>query len=108
MKRLFSTSTILVLALTALALAPAQKLFDSTYGIKPDSTLGKAKCAVCHATKMGGKKLNAYGKALQDVMAKANAKKLTAEILHKVDALDSDGDGASNLAEIKADKTPGG
>lgn len=108
MKRILSTSTLMVMALTALALAPAMKLFDSTYGVKPDSTLGKAKCAVCHTTKMGGKKLNGYGKALQDAMAAEGAKKLTVEILKKVEAMDSDKDGMSNVAEIKADRTPGG
>ncbi len=108
MKRLFSTGSLMTMAIVALALAPAAKLFDSTYGIKPDSTLGKARCSVCHASKMGGKKLNRYGLDMQKAMRQANSKTITAEILHKIDALDSDGDGAKNIDEIKADRTPGG
>lgn len=107
MKRVLSIGSLLSMGFLALAFAPATKVFDTTFAIKADSVLGKARCMNCHASKMGGKKLNAYGKDLQAAMKQAGAKAVTSELLLKINALDSDRDGMKNSDEIKADRAPG-
>lgn len=96
-----------VLGLAAFALAkPAfVKDFASTYGVKPESKLGIAKCSVCHVVKTV--KLNAYGKDLAAAMKAEGTKLLTGSIMKKVEGLDSDKDSKSNLVEIRADTNPG-
>lgn len=79
-------------------------IFVKQYGIKPDSTLGKAKCGVCHASAKGGK-LNAYGEDLKTTLG--SSKKLTADTLKAVEGKDSNKNGAKNIDDIKADKIPG-
>ena len=97
----------LVAAAGALAFAKVGfvKDFSSTYGIKPGTTIGKSTCAVCHVGKTA--KLNPYGIDLQKAMRAENTKLLTGSVLKKVEGLDSDKDGATNLNEIKGDKLPG-
>jgi hypothetical protein len=70
----------------------------------------KAKCGSCHAkamAKKGDAEVNAFGK---DMMAKAlidpKAEKKAFDYT-KIEALDSDGDGKSNLDELKAGTNPG-
>lgn len=106
MKRILPTAAFLGCAAIALALSSFGAIFEKTYNVNKTSNLGKAGCAVCHATKKGGK-LNAYGKDLAKVMKAASAKKLTPELLHQVDKLDSTKTGSTNLAKIRADKNPG-
>ena len=97
----------LVAAAGALAFAKVGfvKDFNSTYGVKPASTLGKSTCAVCHVGK--SPKLNPYGIDLQKAMRAENTKLLTGSVLKKVEGLDSDKDAITNANEIKADKLPG-
>lgn len=103
MKR-FSTFMIVTgLATMAMAHMAWMKPFEQTYNIKSTSELGKAKCAACHTGKMGGK-LNKYGEDLKK--AAGGEKKLTADILKKVEGLDSDGDGKKNIDELKAGTLP--
>lgn len=90
----------------AMALGAFSKVFHEKYNVKEGSELDKAACAVCHVKPKGGK-LNAYGKALQAEMKAEGVKKLTPAILGKVEKLDSDKDGKTNLEEIKADSNPG-
>lgn len=106
MKRTLTTAGLLCCGALAVALSSFGSIFNKTYDISPSSALGKAGCGVCHTTKHGGK-LNPYGKDLQQAMKTAKAKKLTAEILHKIDKLDSTKTGSTNLAKIKAGKNPG-
>jgi len=106
MKRTLMTAGVLGASAMVFALSSFGAIFNSTYNVSKTSNLGKAGCAVCHATKHGGK-LNAYGKDIGAVMKAQNTKKLTADILHKVDKMDSTKSGTSNLAKIKADKNPG-
>lgn len=106
MRRMFSLVGVITLAAAATAMIGWNKPFETTYKIGKDSELAKAKCMVCHEKKTGGK-LNAYGEDLGKVMKAAKAKKLTAELLKKVEALDSDGDGKKNIDEIKAGTNPG-
>lgn len=90
----------------AYALGSFGPTFNTTYKVAPGSPLSAAKCSVCHVGVHGGK-LNPYGMDLEKVMKTANTKKLTADILHKIDNLDSLKTGATNIARIKAGKNPG-
>lgn len=106
MKRLASVMALTAVAVAAMALSSYTKVFEDTYKVKAGSTLKKAMCTVCHTGKMGGK-LNAYGADVQIALKGQTGVKLTAEILKKVEGLDSDKDGKTNLEEIKADTHPG-
>ncbi|MCE9559096.1 MAG: hypothetical protein K8R88_09110 [Armatimonadetes bacterium] len=106
MKRSLMTMSLLGLTVFALATSAFLGVFTSTYKVKADSNLGKAKCGVCHMSAKGGK-LNAYGKDIDAAMKKADSKKMTAAILKSVEGLDSDKDGTNNGAEIKKDSLPG-
>lgn len=64
-------------------------------------------CFICHAGKKVTKDLNPYGKDIAAAMKAAGSKKLTAEILKKVEKLDSTKTGKTNLEKIKAGKNPG-
>lgn len=103
--RLFTALMLAALAACVLASATYVKLFNATYAVPKDSALAKAKCAVCHVGMT--KKLNPYGQALDKLVQADKGKKLTAEILKKLNDVDSDGDGVKNLAEIKAGTMPG-
>lgn len=79
--------------------------FTSTYGIKVGSKLQKAKCGLCHTTKLPN--LNLYGTDLRKAMTQENTKVLTGSVLKKVEGLDSDKDGVKNGDEIAKDTLPG-
>ena len=65
-------------------------------------------CQLCHQNAIGKKgDLNAYGLALQKLKIPADAKKLTVDDYRAIEKQDSDGDGISNLDEIKAGTGPG-
>lgn len=94
----------IVVAGTGLATMDMQKDLNAKY------PTAKAKCASCHVkamAKKGDAELNAFGK---DMMAKAlvdpKAEKKAFDY-KKVEALDSDGDGKTNLDELKAGTNPG-
>jgi len=106
MKRFLSVGGFVAFTAVAFALSSFNTVFTKTYDIEAGSPVGKASCTVCHIGKHGGK-LNPYGKDLQVVLKAANTKKLTAEILHKVDNLDSTKTGKKNIEKIKAGKNPG-
>jgi hypothetical protein len=106
MKRLFITCIALAVFTMAAALSAYSKVFQETYKVKEGSALDKAACSVCHVGPKGGK-LNLYGKDIQLKMQEAKVKKLTPEILAKVEGLDSDKDGSKNIDEIKKDALPG-
>ncbi|HVL38670.1 MAG TPA: thrombospondin type 3 repeat-containing protein [Fimbriimonadaceae bacterium] len=106
MKRFLTIGLVLALSVLALASASFLKVFNTTYNVKADSELGKAKCGACHTGKMGGK-LNKYGMDLDEAMKEAKSKTITAEILAKIHELDSDGDGMKNGEELKAGRNPG-
>lgn len=107
MKKLLFMILTLGIVTMAMALSTFSKTFNEKYAVKTGSTLSKAACGVCHVKPSGGK-LNAYGKDLQVAMKAAGAKKLTAEVLAKVENLDSNKNGKKNIDEIKADVNPGG
>ena len=106
MKRTLTIIGLVGIGAIALSTTASWKVFEAQYHIQKDSKLGTASCTVCHLGKKGGR-LNAYGKDLQAVMKEAGTKKLTPELLAKVEGLDSLKDGQKNIAKIKADKNPG-
>lgn len=90
----------------ASAKAPDTVLFKQTYAPKVGTDLAKAlPCLVCHS-KMPATKtdLNPYG---ADMAKAAAGKAVDAKILLAIEKLDSDKDGATNIAEIKAGTHPG-
>ncbi len=106
------TTTKSVLALVAalslstslFASMDAQKQFVAKY---PDSKAKLGKCITCHEKAMpkkGDSAENAYGKALMEKALGADKKTYD---FTKVEALDSDGDGKTNIDEIKAGTNPG-
>jgi cytochrome c553 len=92
-------SAVALVAGSALATMDSQKQMGATYPNAP-----KAKCGTCHTKAMpkkGEADVNAYGKAL------GATKKDTTYDFAKIEKLDSDGDGVSNLDEIKKGTNPG-
>ena len=89
---------------TLLATLDNQKQFAAKY---PDAK-ALAKCSTCHVKPLPKKEdheLNAYGKDLQKTIDPKDAKKTLN--FEKVEKLDSDGDGVSNIDEIKKGTNPG-
>lgn len=83
-----------------------QKAFLEKY---PDAKAKLGKCTTCHVKAMPKKEdheLNAYGKDLAKTVVDPKAAKKQYDFA-KVEAMDSDGDGAKNLDEIKAGTNPG-
>src|SRR5687768_10070961 len=94
----------MIMATTAVvALPPFVVDFERLAKVKKGSALDKADCAVCHIGTSST--LNAYGKDVKKFLGKD--KKLTAAVLKKAEALDSDKDKVKNGAEVKAGTLPG-
>lgn len=106
MKRTLSMIALVGIGAVALSTTANWKVFEVKYNIQKDSKISSATCMNCHLTKKGGK-LNAYGTDLKAVMKEAGTKKLTNELLAKVEGLDSLKNGKSNISKIKADINPG-
>jgi mono/diheme cytochrome c family protein len=98
------TLGLMVLTAGAMALPPYVKVFETTYKVADGSKLHAAACTICHTK---APKLNPYGEDLKKQLVAAKTKTLTPELLKKIEKLDSDQDGATNIAEIKADTLPG-
>ncbi len=82
--------------------------FNAVYEVKPDSTLGKAKCQVCH-NGPDKKVRNAYGQALGKALGKENASTDEVTTAIKKVANEKSTDKKTTFgALIKADKLPGG
>jgi hypothetical protein len=103
--RVVLTTLLVGLSASVVALPTFVKEFKDNYKLAKQSKLVQLDCAVCHIGK--SPKLNPYGLDLKKVVEEAKTKKLTSEILKKVEELDSDKDGAKNIVEIKADTNPG-
>lgn len=104
MKRILCTSLALCFAVAAFAYGTFVKVAQDTYKFPASSDAGKAKCALCHASKMGGK-LNAYGTDVKGALK--GAKTLTPAILHSIDGKKSGKHAKTNGELLKAGKLPG-
>lgn len=89
-----------------MALPPFLDTFTEHYQPARDSALFKAKCMTCHTSKDGGAR-NAYGKDLDKAIHEAGSHELTVAALALIESKDSDGDGATNIEEIRAGFLPG-
>ncbi len=93
----------IVLASTGLATMDMQKDVNAKY------PTAKAKCASCHVramAKKGDAETNAFGKDMMKFVVDPKAEKKTFDWA-KLEPLDSDADGKSNLDELKAGTNPG-
>lgn len=104
MKKLLTTSGILGCTVAAFALGSFFKVAQDTYKFPADSPAAKAKCQLCHTSKMGGK-LNPYG--LDVKAALKGSKSITPAVLRSIENLDSNKDGVKNGEALKAGKLPG-
>lgn len=103
--RLALILTIALLATSALGMPKFMIMFRDLYKIKPDGNIDKAECVACHTRMVP--QMNPFGADLKKLVDKTPDKSMTPAILGKVELLDSDKDGFSNIAEIKADTLPG-
>lgn len=90
---------------TSFALPGFLSEFQKTYKAPKGSALDKAACTTCHIGRTT--KLNPYGADVKKAMLAMKGKKVTADVLKKVEQLDSDKDGVKNLAEITKGTLPG-
>lgn len=107
--RLFQGLLIVALAsLSGSALAEPEFVdtFIAHYKLAADSPLAAQSCALCHVSDSDFA-FNPYGKDIKAELAASGAKSVTDAVLVKVDALDSNGDGVLNGAEIAAGNAPG-
>jgi hypothetical protein len=93
--------TLILAAAVAVALPSDQMVFQETYAPKEGTALARAGCLVCHAKTPPTKDLNPYGR---DYLSK---KTRDAAALKAIENLDSDKDGFTNIAEIRAGTLPG-
>jgi len=98
---------LLVVSAMAQAFPGFLSVTKETYGIAKDSTIDKAHCGLCHVATTKGGALNPFGSDVAKILKDNQTHKLTKELLAKIEALDSDQDGVSNINEIKADTLPG-
>ncbi len=78
-------------------------LWVARYQPRAGGALATTRCMVCHVTSDDYSKLNAYGADIKRGWARTRSNTALAAI----ERLDSDRDGFSNIAEIKADTLPG-
>lgn len=102
--RIAMTMALATATTVSFALPASLGDFQKTYKAPAGSALAKAGCAVCHA---GPPKLNPYGQDVKKAMKAMKVQKPTAAVFKKIATLDSDKDGAKNIAEIKAGTLPG-
>ncbi len=101
-----SHRALLILALLSPALASATPEYLEAFlkKYKASGKLEAASCAICHTEVP---KHNGYGKAVNDAMKGKGAVILDAALLKSIEGEDSDGDGAANGDEIRANLLPG-
>lgn len=105
-KRTVAILLLIVAAGCCFAKPPFYRVFLATYNVDPNSALGKAKCLTCHQAP-APPRLNPYGQAVYQELQKAKSRMITSEMLHAIEKLDSDGDGFTNIEEIRAGTLPG-
>jgi uncharacterized membrane protein len=80
--------------------------FKKHYAPAANSQIVQRECVTCH-TRAGQTDRNPFGKAVQAQLERTGAADLTAALLQQIESQDSDGDGASNIEEIRAGTMPG-
>lgn len=105
MKRLFATGIIFGFAIAAFALGSFWKVAQDTYKFPAGSPAANAKCMLCHVSKMGGSKLNAYGMDVKKALKGSTT--MTSKVLHSIDNLKSGKHAETNGQLLKAGKLPG-
>src|SRR5262249_4508547 len=89
---------VLLLSVPAFAKSEFLDVLTETYKPYADK-FSERSCANCHVS-LSDYGLNPYGKQIRSELAAANSKELTPAILQKVEALDADQDGTTNIEEI--------
>ena len=100
----------LTLAAALAAATPAWATLDNLKRYKQTYPSKKPKaysCKTCHEHPVGNKTdLNGYGKALEQLPAPTNPKKLTIDDFRAAESADPDQDGATTLQELQAGTDP--
>ena len=101
-------ASIFLLPAIAVARPQYKDAFIAVYKVKPDSTLGKAQCGICHAGP-DKKVRNAYGMELAKALGASNVQgQAIAAALAKIEKLPSADKKTAYVVLIKADKLPAG
>lgn len=104
------TTAVLLVAVLALVLGSAAvATMDMQKEMNGKYATAKAKCSTCHVkpmAKKGDAEINAFGKDMMKFVVDPKAEKKAFDWA-KLEPLDSDGDGKSNLDEFKAGTNPG-
>ena len=103
LRRLLSAICFVLVAGVCQAYPAFYDVLVKQYSFAPESAAAKAKCQICHDGKPP--KLNLFGKQVKPVLPQDYV--LTPAVLEKVAGEDADGDGASNVDELKAGSLPG-
>jgi uncharacterized membrane protein len=90
----------------ALAVPPSLEVFTDHYSPPDGSPLARAECTTCHAGPRTTA-LNPFGQDVQAEKHRLQAQSITRDLLDRLLALDSDGDGFTNFREIQAGSLPG-
>jgi uncharacterized membrane protein len=104
--RLILPVVLLLMVALAGALPPYWSTFEEHYTPEPGSALAEARCLTCHVQPDGGRR-NPYGQAVQDALRQSPESVVTMAILRQVEELDSNGNGRTNLQEIRDGLPPG-
>jgi Putative metal-binding motif len=104
MKKNFAVILGLILGLSFLGASPVQAL--SSYLSTMNSLYGTSySCSVCHIGSTGQQNFNSFGNDFVDEFFSNGFNDTTA--FHDIEALDSDGDGYTNIDELNAHTLPG-
>ncbi len=107
MKKALTIIALVGLGAMSFSTTASWKVFQKNYTISKESKIGTASCMNCHISKKGGK-LNPYGLDLKAAMkAAGTGKKMTTEVLAKVEGLNSTKVGGTNIEKIKSDTVVG-
>ncbi len=101
----FIVSALALVAVAAWAKPGIRSSFLSTLKIRDSSKIAQAQCALCHAGRPPVR--NPFGKDVEKAMDAKGVQTFNADVWKAIAKLDSDKDGATNEAEIKADTLPG-
>ncbi|HSI73121.1 MAG TPA: DUF2231 domain-containing protein [Fimbriimonas sp.] len=105
--RLFGCFFVLIWWASAQAKPEFLDVLLAKYRPAEGSQIATAACLICHAAP-GPPVRNAFGKQVESALQTASAEKLTAAILSKVENEDADGDGRSNMEQIRSGQLPSG